>query len=109
MQGVPHLVYVEGASPCKNRSTGEDGWPAVSAAVGNAALVVAEMMPTPPYCDWLKVRLFVVRRSADNWSGPMHGQPASRPAIEALCSREKGVAHRFSTRGRNMGRLSDKL
>ena len=56
LQGVPHLVYVEGASPWKNGATGEAGWPAVSAAVGNAALVVVEMMPTPPYCDWLKVR-----------------------------------------------------
>jgi len=57
LQGVPLLVYVEGASPAKDGATSEAGWGAVAATVGNAALVVAEMMPTPPYADWLKVRI----------------------------------------------------
>jgi hypothetical protein len=58
-QGVPHLIYVEGASPRKGDATFDAGWGALATTVSNAALVVAEIMPTPPYADWLKVGLYL--------------------------------------------------
>lgn len=45
-----------------------DGWTAVMQAVADAALVVTEIMPTPPYTTWKKVRC---RRDLVDLSNPL--------------------------------------
>lgn len=54
LQGLPHLIFIEGIS-CTEDGKVMDGWDAVMKAVSDAALVVTEIMPTPPYTTWKKV------------------------------------------------------
>ena len=56
LQGIPHLIFVEGIS-CKQDGQDLEGWAAVQEAIQHAALIVTEIMPTPPYTTWKKVNL----------------------------------------------------
>ena len=55
LQGITHLVFVEGLSSNEDGALVE-GWSAVMEAAKNAALIITEIMPTPPYTTWQKVR-----------------------------------------------------
>lgn len=58
LQGIPHLIFVEGLS-CKEDGQNVEGWAAVKEAITSAALIVTEIMPTPPYTTWKQVKLIV--------------------------------------------------
>ena len=47
-------MFVEGIS-CREDGQTVEGWAAVVEAVQNAALIITEIMPTPPYTKWKQV------------------------------------------------------